>query len=175
MSVRHVISNETLNHYKNTRCLNGLSWTWDNVKFKILSPYADYIGSKNNRSCVLQISYNNHVILLTGDIERDAQNILMNRHKKLHAEVLIAPHHGSLTSFSKEWGNRIQPSVVIVSSGYNNMYHLPSPKVVRAYQKIHANVFNTAVDGSVQLSIAADGINNMLTATGYKNYFWQYL
>ena len=72
------------------------------------------VVSDNQSSIVLDLSIESKRVLFTGDIEGDALGNLL--HSGLpHCDILIAPHHGSTTGFSRELASGVRPSVVIVS------------------------------------------------------------
>ena len=89
---------QQLSDYSPVRCAAGQSWTWDNVRFTLLSPPHAFV-SENDNSCVLKIQSDQGAMLLTGDIEALAESWLIETYgNNLKAKVLIAPHHGSKTS-----------------------------------------------------------------------------
>ena len=70
--------------------------------------------SDNQSSIVLDLSIELKRVLFTGDIEGDALRELL--HSGLpHCDILIAPHHGNTTGFSREIVSRVRPRAVIVS------------------------------------------------------------
>src|SRR5262249_41300850 len=84
------------------RCRAGESWDWDGVRFAFLHPRPeDAAVRRNNLSCVMRIEAGGRSMLLTGDIERSAEQSLIFD-PKIKADVMIVPHHGSRTSSSTE-------------------------------------------------------------------------
>lgn len=131
-------------------CFNGQSFHWDGVDFKILHPEMDENVRKNNASCVLQVRWGEHSLLLTGDIERTTEEKLVHRYgSALKSEILLVPHHGSRTSSSTIFLNQIQPKWAIVSAGYRNRFRLPNPVVMARYHQMGIEVWNTAETGGV--------------------------
>jgi competence protein ComEC len=59
------------------------------------------------------------------------------------------PHHGSLTSSSRPFVDRLAPRVAIVSAGRNNTFGHPAPDVLKRYHEIGAQIFRTDQDGAV--------------------------
>lgn len=118
-------------------CLRGQSWEWDKVNFTFLYPTLDNLNLDNDSSCVLLVTNKaNKSILLTGDIEKFAEKYLIqNDIKKLSADILIAPHHGSKTSVVDEFIEWVNPHYVLFPVGYRNRYHFPHQNVVEKYQK----------------------------------------
>jgi len=112
----------------------------------------------NNFSCVLEINYKSHRILLTGDIEKEREILLATTEQLYPVDVLIAPHHGSKTSSSDNLVDKTQPKNVIFSSGYLNRFGFPHPKVVARYKKVQSKIFNTATDGAIQCHWNQNGV-----------------
>ena len=138
-------------------CLAGQSWQWDQVSFDMLYPTQDDRGSENNLSCVLKISNATGSILLTGDIENQAEEQLIFRHgNKLKSTILVAPHHGSKTSSSTQFIDAVQPEVVLFPVGYRNRYHFPAHIISKRYQDRDISQYNTADHGAIQFKM---GVN----------------
>lgn len=118
------------------RCLAGQQWQWDGVDFEILHPVeGDYtfFAKPNTVSCVLRIGNGHAVALLTGDIERAQEEALAARTPDLHADVLLAPHHGSKTSSSGTLLAAVQPRIALVQAGYRNRFGHPAREVMARY------------------------------------------
>ncbi|MCB5186377.1 DNA internalization-related competence protein ComEC/Rec2 [Methylobacillus gramineus] len=135
-------------------CRAGQVWYWDEVRFDILYP-AD--ASKlppqlktNNRSCVLRIQSKGGSVLLPGDIERSAENELLDSAPKaLATDIVVAPHHGSKTSSTAGFIKATSPRAVIFSMGYRNRFKHPRPDVVERYESIGAIPYRSDWDGAV--------------------------
>lgn len=146
--------------YPKTRlhsCEEYQHWHWDGVYFEILSPSADKQMKGNNRSCVLKISQGNQRILMTGDIEKQAEQQLVAHHKKdLRANILISPHHGSKTSSTIPFLQAVSPNFVIITCGYLNSYHHPHKEVVKRYQQLGIKILNTVDSGAIIMTLSKD-------------------
>ncbi len=142
-------------------CQQGDDFYWQQLKFEILSP-DNQRGDDNDDSCVIRISDGSRSVLLTGDISKKVEHVLLNNEKtnlQLDVDILIAPHHGSKTSSSDAFIKQVSPQAVIFSAGFLNRWHMPMKKVVQRYQKNKVNVFNTADNGMIQLDIRPNGIH----------------
>jgi competence protein ComEC len=144
------------------------SWQWDGVMFEFLG-IALKNSSKNNQSCVLKISTPQQSILLTGDIERQAEYQLIYQHqKKLRASVLLVPHHGSLTSSSLWFLDMVKPKLAVLSVALKNRYHLPHPEVLKRYEKMAIPYMSTAHDKMISLYFLGQSFRT-------KPFWWQWL
>lgn len=154
LPVRRLLTNDAdvLTAYQPQVCQAGLAWQWDGVYFEILHPDANFSGkNRNNRACVLRVSNAYYSALLSADIERKAERWLLRQRVPLQADVLLVPHHGSLTSSSPAFLNRVAPQLALVSTGYRNRFHHPHPKVKQRYQIRDVAWLNTADSGEVRV------------------------
>ena len=123
-------------------CEAGLSWNWDGVVFRVLSPAPDDANeSDNDRSCVLQVEAQADSagaqtgpirLLLTADIEAAQERRLLARWPPHHLQstVMSVSHHGSRTSSTAEWLDAVRPRQAVVQVGARNRYGHPSPVVM---------------------------------------------
>ena len=161
-----------------SRCERGERWRWDGVDFALLHPAAeDYSGAglkANNLSCVLRIRSAHGSVLLTGDIEKAAESLLLARGAaaadveglraaapelradvpELRADVLLMPHHGSRTSSTAEFLAAVRPGVAVAAAGYRNRFGHPREDVLARYDEIGARVLRTDLDGAVGVRLA---------------------
>ncbi len=124
------------------RCVAGQRWTWDGVDFEVLRPDLDDYGpdgqgllSTNAMSCVLRIAGVLHSAWLGGDIDAAREVQLALARPQDRATVMLAPHHGSLTSSTPVLLNTLQPRWVLVQSGYRNRFGHPAPAVLERYRQ----------------------------------------
>lgn len=123
------------------RCLAGQRWRWDGVDFEILHPSPQHYDPQGNpllksnaMSCVLRISTAQQSAWLSGDLDAAQETRLALARPDLRAHLMLAPHHGSLTSSSPVLLNTLRPRWVIIQSGYRNRYNHPAPAVIERYQ-----------------------------------------
>ena len=136
-------------------CRRGERWIWDGVEFDVLHPGAGQRREGNNASCVIRISAaGGQRILLTGDIESSAEQVLLReRAGLLQAEVLVVPHHGSLTSSSESFVAAVSPETALFPVGYRNRYGFPRQEVVARYRSAGAGLFDTAAHGAISVRL----------------------
>lgn len=140
-------------------CRDGQHWRWDGVGFRILNPPSGAQGSRNNLGCVLLVTAGAHAALLPADIEAPAEHALIRRHADiLHADVLIAPHHGSAGSSTPSFVADVDPRVVIYPAGWENQFHFPRPQPEARYAGVGAVQYQTGTDGAVSVEVGPDGI-----------------
>ncbi len=144
------------------RCQAGRQWQWDGVVFQALAPVeSDAAGppyKDNDLSCVIRIVAGCGKVLLTGDIERRAEQwLLQHRPDALAAEVLLVPHHGSKTSSGRDFIDAVAARHALVSAGYRNRFGHPRADVLQRYLDTGATIHRTDLHGTVGLSCGAHG------------------
>lgn len=158
---------ETLEHKNVGHCIKGQKWNWDGVEFEILHPQHQRYRKRNNYSCVLKVSNAVNSVLISGDIEKKAENELLKQQAlSLKAKVLIVPHHGSKTSSSMRFIEAVKPEIAIYSSGYLNRYDFPRPEVVERYKQKGISQLNTAEKGQISLLVDQSRLGGR--ALGYR-------
>ncbi len=131
-------------------CSAGQSWQWDGVAFEMLHPQQIPAGRGNDDSCVLRVSGAAFSVLLTGDIESQAEReLLAERPQLLHADLLVAPHHGSKTSSTAPFIEAVAPRWVLFPTGYRNRYRFPAEPVAERYQRAGVALLDTASSGAI--------------------------
>ena len=134
----------------NESCHQGQHWRQGEVEFRMLWPprRSQYTG--NNNSCVLLLTLGQQRILLTGDIETEVEQRLLDEGSLPEdIAVLIAPHHGSKTSSSPGFVSRTHTASVVFSAGYQSRYGHPHRDVVERYSRIDAHSYNTGEEGAI--------------------------
>ena len=154
-------------------CYAGQRWSVDGIEFAILHPDAEFRREGNDASCVLVLRAGRHSILLTGDIEAAAERELIQRGRLLAVDVVLIPHHGSLTSSSRPFVNSTRPLLAIASTGFGNRWNLPQQRVTDRWQATGAQVLNTATSGAISLSMcSAGGIRWLRRERQQRRRFW---
>ncbi len=145
---------QTVKHHE--LCGRGQSWLWDGVLFEILHPTTDlYLNSNrqtNTSSCVLKITAATGSILIPADITQTIEDLLMDTQaEKLPSTVLIAPHHGSLTSSSVLFVKQVNPAVTIFTVGYRNRFGHPKDTIIHRYLDQGSAVMRSDKHGAIFL------------------------
>ncbi len=139
-------------------CIAGLRWHWDGVDFEIIHPQSSADWTGNNTSCVLSVESNGGRLLLTGDIESEVEvDLLAGDPAQLKADLVLIPHHGSMSSSTTGFIEAVSADFALSSAGYGNRYGFPQDKVVRRWQAEGAEVFNTADQGALAVRLDQNG------------------
>lgn len=137
-------------------CLAGEIWYWNGVQFEILHPHSDFQGKKNERSCVLKVTLGEQSVLISGDIEKDAEaKLLKYAYAKLESNIAVVPHHGSLSSSTPQFVKALSPQYALIPVGVANQYGLPKDAVIKRYEAIGSKVLLTHQTGAIWFKLAA--------------------
>ena len=158
-------------------CTPGRVESWSSeVQLLWLSGFEASAGlSDNDSSCVLQIRAFGHTILLVGDLGKDHERALVRYwRERLKSDVLLVSHHGSNTSTSSTWLKWVQPSIALVSAGFNNHFGHPSRAVLKRLAEAGVCVLNTADTGAIRLTWSRTKPIRTATSRQTVRRFWQH-
>ena len=130
------------------------SFSLGDCNIQTFTPKKNY-ENLNNYSTIVKITDGKNKFLITGDCEKEEENDLLSQKFNLEADVLKAGHHGSYTSSSKKFLDKVSPGISVISCGEDNKYGHPHKETVNRLKKI-SQVYITKDDGSV--IITSDGI-----------------
>jgi len=143
-------------------CLAGKAWNQDGVRFRFIHPRPPAESGRKHRkvdgnaeSCVLVIEGGHHRAVLPGDIGIAQERRLLEVGQ---VDVVLAGHHGSATSSSREWTEALRPSQVIVQAGNLNRFRHPANVVVNRWRRVGAHVARTDRDGAITVMSSEAGL-----------------
>lgn len=118
------------------------------------NPAQETDTDKNRHSLAVRVSYGRLGLLLTGDMDASCEAGLLRTcgpGDLAGIQVLKAAHHGSDTSSSPEFLDRLGPKLVLVSYGNGNSYGHPSPKVLEQLRERGSRILETGKCGAILL------------------------
>ncbi len=111
-------------------------------------------AAENNGSLVFAAGVAGRSLLLTGDIEKEAETVLRYDHpEELRAEILKVPHHGGRSSSTPRFLDLVEPRLAIVSCGRDNPFGHPAEDVVTGLRERGARILRTDWHGTIVLRI----------------------
>ena len=133
---------------------------------EVFSPINDTYDNENNYSPVIKISFGNNSFLFTGDAEKEIEDKLILLNDDLKADILKVSHHGSSSSTSDAFLNRVSPKYAVISVGKNNIYDHPNDTIISKLNTYNINILRTDIQNNITL--ISDGTN-----ISYK-YYWPF-
>lgn len=116
----------------------------------------------NNNSIVFKLISNKFSILFTGDIEKVAEEKLVELYKttnKLNSDVLKVAHHGSKTSSITNFLEEVKPKVALIGVGKDNKFGHPDKSTINSLNKYTKNIFRTDQMGEIIINFNGKKIN----------------
>ena len=129
------------------------------IKISIIHPENKLMinNPMNNNSIVCKVEYNSFSMLLTGDIEMEAEELILRKNINLKADVLKVAHHGSKTSTTGEFLKAINPKVALIGVGKNNNFGHPSNEVIQRLKENGTRIYRTDENGEISITVNKKG------------------
>jgi competence protein ComEC len=136
----------------------------DGLTVDVLAPERPFHGTRsdpNNSSVVMRVATSGRILLLTGDVEVEAQEALLRSGVDLRADLLKVPHHGSAYQ-SPAFLRAVHASVGVISVGRDNDYGHPSPALLHELDRLGVRTERTDLAGDVAVTLR-DGRLSLVT------------
>jgi competence protein ComEC len=109
----------------------------------VLAPNSSEYEDSNDYSIVVKVAFGSTTFLLTGDAEARSEKELVATGKDLSATLLKVGHHGSLTSTSQAFLDKVNPKYAVISAGTGNKYGHPAQEIMDKLKAKGIKVFRT--------------------------------
>ncbi|MCZ2259381.1 DNA internalization-related competence protein ComEC/Rec2 [Sporosarcina sp. G11-34] len=142
------------------RMKDGVYWKDGRTAFKYVGPQdEEYVG--NNSSLVLYMNTMGANFLFAGDMEKDAEANFLRKYEKVDFGPIIlkAGHHGSKTSSTAPFIEKLQPQLTIFSAGKNNLYGHPHEEVKETFAELGLPTMTTANHGSITVTVKKENVS----------------
>ena len=117
-------------------------------KLTLLTPLDEY-SDLNNYSIVSRFDFGETSFLITGDAEKIVEMDILESGANVKATVLKVGHHGSETSTSYEFLQKVKPDYAVIEVGVKNKYNHPSNETLSRLQEIGAEIYRTDLNGNI--------------------------
>lgn len=136
----------------------GEEFDWGGgVKARVLQvggrgiPEDDY----NMNSVVVRMGLGSVHFLFAGDMEDGEEKALLSSGYDLRSQILKVGHHGSNSSSTYAFLQRVHPRAAVISIGEENRFGLPHDSVIDKLDSFGCKVYRTDLDGRVV--VTSDG------------------
>ncbi|MDK2821228.1 MAG: competence protein ComEC [Clostridia bacterium] len=119
------------------------------VKAIFISPNKSTYEELNDYSAVLHLTYGKTSFLFTGDAETTAEKEMVVSNLPLKADILKVGHHGSISSTSKAFLRKVDPTYAVISVGKDNDYGHPHPSIIERLQQAKIKIYRTDLHGTI--------------------------
>ena len=135
----------------------------ENLFIEVLNPPTDgFEDDENSSSVVLKITYFKTTLLLTGDIEKEAEVELAKKFD-LECDILKVAHHGSTTSSCAKFLQEANPTHAVIQCGKDNRYGHPHYETLDALENDDIQIWRCDTDGNIAFFINEKGIEEIKT------------
>jgi len=148
--------NKLINLLKNKNINYFISYDGDFYKIGDYSLYSlgTNLNDENDSSMILYGMISNYSFLLMGDASIKSEDILLNKYNISNIDILKVGHHGSKTSSSFRFINKINPKYSLISVGKDNKFKHPNKEVLDNLNV--STVYRTDIEGSIMILFYKD-------------------
>ncbi len=145
------------NHYKLTE---GDSFNLGNFNFLVISnTYPD----ENDSSLVLYSTIYDKRLLFMGDASIKSEEYILDNYDISDIAILKVGHHGSRTSSSEEFIDKVNPTYALISAGVDNKFNHPHKEVIERLEENGSIIYNTQINGMVMFDFTHDKIKTYIS------------
>lgn len=121
------------------------------ARLKIIYPLTETKDTKdkNNNSIVTRLVFGENEFLFTGDLSKEGEIFLVNSNVDIQSDVLKVGHHGSKSSTSDYFLDKVHPQDAIISVGKNSYGH-PHGEILDNLKNRVIRTWRTDIDGTIQ-------------------------
>ena len=134
-----------------------------NLSVYMVAPVSGEYDELNNFSAVIKIVYGDTSFLFTGDAEELAENEITD---DVSADVLKVGHHGSTTSTSQAFLDKVNPSIAVISCGAGNKYGHPNQETLDKLNAKNIEILRTDELGTIVITSDGKTITKEVTTEG---------
>ncbi len=159
--VNAISDSKEINGTKVLKANDGDTYSVDDINFTVLSDGKIY-DDLNDSSMCLKFECGENSLLFTGDAGNKVERDILNKDVDVSATIFKCGHHGSSSSNSDAFLNKVKPKVAIISCGRDNSYGHPHEEVELALFERNITYYRTDLDGDVVIGF--DGKKIVLPA-----------
>ncbi|NNU77794.1 ComEC/Rec2 family competence protein [Clostridium estertheticum] len=123
----------------------------------ILAPNSTGYEDLNNFSIVIRLTFGNNSFIFDGDAEGTSENEMLSKGIDISADVLKVGHHGSSSSTTQAFLDKVNPKYAIISVGKDNSYGHPHKSTMDKLKAKGVKVYRTDESGTIVAT--SDGKN----------------
>ncbi|NFO40095.1 MBL fold metallo-hydrolase [Clostridium botulinum] len=120
-----------------------------NATLQFLAPNSSTYQDMNNYSIACKLKYGNTSYVFMGDAESLSEGEILAKQLDISADVLKLGHHGSHSSTSQAFLDKVNPRYAIVSCGKGNDYGHPHQETIDKLNVKNINILRTDVSGTI--------------------------
>ena len=115
----------------------------------ILAPNSNSYKDLNNYSIVLRLVFGSNKFIFEGDAEDISEKEILNNGYDISADVIKIGHHGSNSSSTQSYINKVNPKYAVISIGKGNTYGHPHQETMAILKGMEIPVYRTDENGTI--------------------------
>lgn len=115
----------------------------------ILAPNSSEYEDFNNYSIVLKLTHGSNFFIFTGDAEDISEKEILKNGLDISADVLKVGHHGSHSSTTAEFLDKVNPKYAIIMCEKGNDYGHPHKETMEKLNNKGIAVYRTDINGTI--------------------------
>ncbi|WP_238917649.1 ComEC/Rec2 family competence protein [Clostridium sp. YIM B02555] len=132
--------------------------TIGNATLTFLAPNNNKYENLNNYSIVCKLKYGNTSFIFMGDAEEISEGEILQKQLDIKADVIKVGHHGSRSSSTKAFLEKVNPKYAVISCEKGNDYGHPHKVTIDKLNAKNINVFRTDLEGTIIATSDGDEI-----------------
>ena len=120
-----------------------------NATLTFLAPNSDKYEDLNNYSIAVKLKYGNNSFIFMGDAEDISEGEILHKQLDIKADILKIGHHGSRSSTTEEFLNKVNPKYAVISCEKGNDYGHPHKETLTKLNSNNINVLRTDLNGTI--------------------------
>ena len=146
MYCEEIVQNDKkkINYYS---CIKELNIDSNKLYFLQTKKY----NNENDNSNVIYTELDGYKFMFMGDASQEREKDILEKYNLGSIDFFKVGHHGSNTSSSKEFIDKINPKYSIISVSNNNRYGHPNKEVLDNLK--NSKIYRTDQDGSIMFKI----------------------
>ncbi|QNO15771.1 MBL fold metallo-hydrolase [Alkalicella caledoniensis] len=124
----------------------------EGMKMEILHPTKPSPRHLNDASIVVRITFGDISFMFTGDAENPSELQMLERNNDFSSQILKVGHHGSSTSTSDEFLQKVSPEIAIIMVGEGNSYGHPHKETLEKLGELNIDVYRTDINGTIVIT-----------------------
>lgn len=138
---------QALSNVPTRAVLAGYSWVKGDATFQVISPVERGEG-QNNDSIVISALLDGKRWLFTGDIEKETELALLEN-PLIEADILKVGHHGSKSSTTQDFVDKVKPAISLISCGVGNRFGHPRKETLDTLESAGSQIYRTDQRGEI--------------------------
>lgn len=146
----------------------GATFKLGSANCMILGPINSNKDDLNTYSIVLRVTFGSSKFMFTGDAQMSNEQDMISKEYDLSADVLKVGHHGSHTSTSDAFLDKVNPKYAVISCGKGNDYGHPHKETVDKLKNKSVKVYRTDECGTIVCTSDGKSISFNVKPGDYK-------